>query len=231
VIELDNPVWSALNGPQRNLGISTGLAARFQDFICPFAGFSAQPGSSHWADMTSLLEPGGTTVLLNLPGAAVPPEWTVLRVIDALQMLGDGLVPDDRPSGGSDPLIPLGDDDVSDMLALVAEARPGPFLLRTVAFGGYLGIRREGQLIAMAGQRLAPPGYTEISAVATRSEHRRQGLAERLVRAVAGAIVDRGETPFLHVSADNLEAIRLYETMGFTRRRATSFTVLQSPSS
>jgi predicted GNAT family acetyltransferase len=65
--------------------------------------------------------------------------------------------------------------------------------------------------------------------VATRGDHRRQGLGEGLVRAVAAGAMRRGETPFLHVSADNTQAIRLYESMGFTRRRDVSFTFLQSP--
>jgi ribosomal protein S18 acetylase RimI-like enzyme len=229
VIELDNPVWHALSGPQQSLGTSTGLAAKFQSSICPFAGFPGDPGPSHWTDMATLLEPGGTTVLLNLPGESVPPEWTVLRVVGAIQMLGGGLGQDLREPEQSIELLALGESDVADMLALVGEARPGPFLPRTIAFGGYLGIRVNGDLIAMAGQRLGPPGFTEISAVATRSDHRRQGHGERLVRAVAVAIMGRGQLPFLHVSNENVQAIRLYESMGFTRRRSTTFTFVQAP--
>ncbi len=87
-----------------------------------------------------------------------------------------------------DPVISLGVEDVPDMLTLVAEARPGPFSVRTVEFGGYVGIRRNGRLVAMAGERLQPPGFAEISAVATSPEYRRQGLAELLVRSVASRI-------------------------------------------
>ena len=115
------------------------------------------------------------------------------------------------------------------MLALVGETRPGPFLSRTVEFGGYLGIRREGRLIAMAGERLRLVGFTEISAVATHPDHRRQGLAELLVRSVADAIIGRDETPFLHVAVDNAAAIRLYQSMGFVQRRTVSFVIVQAP--
>ena len=117
------------------------------------------------------------------------------------------------------------------MLALVAEARPGPFLSRTIEFGGYVGIRRQGRLVAMAGERLRPAGWAEISAVATHPGHRRRGLAEQLIRTVASAIVDRGETPFLHAAAGNTNAIRLYESIGFTVRRTVRFTVLEAPPS
>lgn len=114
-------------------------------------------------------------------------------------------------------------DDVPDMLDLVARTRPGPFRPRTVELGTYLGIRRGGALIAMAGERLHPPGWTEISAVCTEPAHRGQGLATRLIRAVAAGIRARGETPFLHTAASNTTAIRLYESIGFHRRRPTVF--------
>jgi len=44
------------------------------------------------------------------------------------------------------------------------------------------------------------------------------------VRAVAAGIRERGETPFLHTSAGNVTAIRLYESIGFELRRRTDFT-------
>ncbi len=162
-----------------------------------------------------------------------PADWSVLREMPGVQMVWDRFhheakspMGTEQPSGSP---RPLGERDVGDMLALVAEAQPGPFLPRTIEFGGYLGIRRHGQLVAMAGQRLRPPGYTEISAVATHPGHRRQGLAELLIRAVVASVLGRGEVPFLHASADNTGAIRLYERLGFTLRRQVSFMVVQSP--
>lgn len=95
--------------------------------------------------------------------------------------------------------------------------------------GVYLGIRRDGRLVAMAGERLHPPGWTEISAVCTDPAFRRRGLATRLVRAVAAGIRARGETPFLHAAADNTEAIRLYESLGFRLRREVMFGTVRVP--
>ena len=125
----------------------------------------------------------------------------------------------------TDEPVLLDADDVDDMLALVAESPPGPFSSRTVEFGGYVGVRRGGRLVAMAGERLRPPGYTEISAVTTHHDHRRQGLAELLIGTVAARITGRGEVPFLHVAGGNTSAIRLYEALGFTTRRDVWFTV------
>ncbi|WP_408996793.1 GNAT family N-acetyltransferase, partial [Streptomyces scabiei] len=132
--------------------------------------------------------------------------------------------------------------DVPEILDLVARTAPGPFLKRTVELGTCLGIRDRGRLIAMAGERsemgvppaggwgrIHPPGWTEISAVCTDPHHRGRGLATRLVRAVAAGIRDRGETPFLHAAADNVTAIRLYESIGFTLRRRSTTVAVRSP--
>jgi predicted GNAT family acetyltransferase len=93
--------------------------------------------------------------------------------------------------------------------------------------GTYLGIRRNGVLVAMAGERLHPPGWTEISAVCTDAAHRGQGLAGRLMQAVAAGIVERGERPFLHALASNTNAVRLYAALGFELRRTITFAVLE----
>jgi predicted GNAT family acetyltransferase len=121
-------------------------------------------------------------------------------------------------------LTPLRPSDVPEMLALVGRTRPGPFLPRTIEMGTYVGLRRGGSLVAMAGQRLNPAGWTEISAVCTEAELRGQGIGTRLVRAVSAAIRDREERPFLHAAATNVGAIRLYRSLGFELRRTVSFT-------
>jgi predicted GNAT family acetyltransferase len=116
------------------------------------------------------------------------------------------------------------------MRDLVARTRPGPFLPRTIATGTYLGVVEDGALVAMAGERLHPPGYTEISAVCTDAAYRGRGLATRLVLAVAAGIRDRGEVPFLHAAADNVTAIRLYAELGFRLRARPDFVALTVPS-
>ncbi|MGD0391685.1 MAG: GNAT family N-acetyltransferase [Acidimicrobiales bacterium] len=232
VSELDNPVWSAVAGPQRDLGTVTPLAACFHPDVSPFGGFPAVPTDEHWRAMAGLLGGGGMVALTGAIGSP-PTGWRLLRELPGVQMVCERLRPASTVvSSGQPPKetpVPLGGSDVADMLALAAEARPGPFLPRTVEFGGYVGVRREGRLVAMAGERLQPPGYVEISAVATDPGFRGQGLAELLVRTVASSVVDRGAVPFLHAATDNAGAIRLYERLGFTRRRAVSFVVLEAP--
>jgi predicted GNAT family acetyltransferase len=128
----------------------------------------------------------------------------------------------------SDPeIVRLGPGDASEMVELAARTRPGPFEARTHEFGGYLGVRREGVLVAMAGERLHPPGWVEISAVCTDEAVRGQGLASRLVRAVASSISARGDRPMLHVATSNTAAIALYERLGFRTRCEVGFAAYQ----
>jgi predicted GNAT family acetyltransferase len=114
------------------------------------------------------------------------------------------------------------------MLELTARTKPGPFLPRTIEMGTYLGIRRDGRLAAMAGERLHPAGWTEISAVCTDEARRGQGLSSRLILALGAQIRARGEIPFLHVLTTN-PATGLYEKLGFRNRRTLLFAAARVP--
>ncbi len=226
---LDNPVWSALAGPQRGFCQRDGSVARFDPAISLFGAFVDVPGPGDWRDMARFIAPGGVVITTGCTGT--PPEgWGVGYDGEGVQMTGEALAAADlQPWPGAPEVVPLGPDDVDDMLELVDLARPGPFTPRTYELGGYVGVRRDGLLVAMAGERLRPDGWAEISAVATHPDHRREGLGELLVRAVAAGIVARGEVPFLHAAAVNDGAIRLYRTMGFTVRRHCRFVAAVAP--
>jgi ribosomal protein S18 acetylase RimI-like enzyme len=219
---LDNPAWAAMTGPQAHLARIHGQAGCFQDGISPFAGLADSSDLQSWRDLATLVGPGGTAALIG--AIEVPEGWEVVAVIDGVQLVDTALQAEPDPEA-----ITLTTDDVVEMLDLVSRTRPGPFLPRTIELGTYLGIRREGLLVAMAGERLRPGGWTEISAVCTEEAYRGQGLATRLVRAVAASIRARAETPFLHAAASNTNAIRLYESIGFTLRGRPQFTVLRTP--
>ncbi|MEU6038672.1 GNAT family N-acetyltransferase [Actinomadura sp. NPDC047616] len=126
-------------------------------------------------------------------------------------------------------VVELGAGDVPEMLELTARTRPGPFWPRTRELGTYLGVRENGTLVAMAGERLRPPGWAEISAVCTAPEARGRGHAARLVRALVARITSRNERPFLHVAAANTDAIALYERLGFVVRKRVTFRGFRTP--
>jgi ribosomal protein S18 acetylase RimI-like enzyme len=218
---LDNPVLASLAGAHARLAQTRGRAARYPADVSPFCALPDEPGAADWADAARLVGPGGAVAFPALR-AVPPPDWEVLWLGEGVQLVADSL--DAKPD---EEAVPLGPADVPDMLRLTDLTKPGPFLRRTIELGRYLGIRREGKLIAMAGERLRPPGWTEISAVCTDPAWRGHGLASRLTRAVAAGIAVRGETPFLHAIADNTQAIRLYEQLGFTRRRDITFPLLR----
>lgn len=220
---LDNPVWAALNGPQAHLGEVHGQAARYHPDVAGFVTLRPGPDERAWYDLLVLAEPGAEIALTGTD-ALPPPGWEVTVAIPGVQLVDVAVCAEPDAEA-----VQLGPPDVPEILDLVARTEPGPFRKRTIELGTYLGIRREGQLIAMAGERLHPPGWTEISAVCTDPAYRGQGLATRLVRAVAAGIRARDETPFLHAAADNPYAIRLYEHLGFTLRRTTTFRAVRIP--
>ena len=129
-------------------------------------------------------------------------------------MVGEHVTGGDCPEA-----ISLGAGDVPEMLELVAETNPGPFLSRTIELGDYLGIRRDGALVAMAGERFRLDGWAEISAVCTRPGNRGEGLASGLMGALIKSIQSRSQRPFLHTLSSNTGAIRLYEELGFRLRQ------------
>lgn len=214
---LDNPVWSALNGPQSAFGVVKGQAARYQPDVSPFVGLADAADPAAWADLAELAGPGDTVLMPAAPDGAGP-GWERVGGGLGVQLTGEDLEVLPDPD-----VITLSEADVPEMIDLVERTKPGPFGPRTQQLGFYLGIRREGKLVAMAGERVRPPGWTEISAVCTDPAFRGQGLANRLVRAVAAGIVERGERPFLHAAGFNENAIRLYLAMGFRHRRDINF--------
>ncbi|SHH29737.1 GNAT family N-acetyltransferase [Streptomyces sp. 3214.6] len=219
---LDDAVRAALHGPHRAFAETHGRAVRYPADVSPFTALSDPQDPRSWADLAELLGPG---VLAAVPRPPVPPEgWEVLQVAEVMQLVDTALRVEPDPDA-----VELGPEDVPEILELIARTQPGPFLPRTIELGLYLGIRDRGRLVAMAGERLRPPGWTEISAVCTTPEHRGRGLATRLVRAIAAGIRERGDTPFLHVAATNSGAIRLYEAIGFTSRRHHSIYLVRTP--
>jgi ribosomal protein S18 acetylase RimI-like enzyme len=223
-IVLDNPAWHALTGPHARFAIGGDLVRRYPEDVAPFVAVRTWHDPHVWDALAELAGPGAE---LGFSGAeSLPPEgWEVLGEGEGVQLVEtDALRP--RPD---DEAVLLGEADVPEMIAIVERNQPGPFRPRTYELGRYIGIRREGRLIAMAGERLHPEGWTEISAVATDVEFRRQGLASRLVLDVAYHIQQRGDRALMHAAAENVGAIAAYERLGFVLRKRTVFSAVRTP--
>jgi predicted GNAT family acetyltransferase len=160
--------------------------------------------------------------LVEAQDAPPPPGAAVMQHAILNQMIATAITRGDATFE----IVPLGDGDAAEMLALATLTEPGPFFRRTHQLGDFIGVKQGGKLVAMAGERMKPQGFTEVSGVCTHPEHRGRGYAGGLMRIVAQRILARGETPFLHVYAHNTGAIALYEALGFHRRAAMHMTVL-----
>ncbi|MCE4555397.1 GNAT family N-acetyltransferase [Roseateles cellulosilyticus] len=208
---LDRPLWATLeHQPHWSLGDE-----RARRFVPDINCFAAVPGESapHLDALAALVQCGEDRVyLLQVPPIVIPAGLMAEKAAPGVQMLARRRLPVD------DGVMVLGEADAAEMRALASLTEPGPFLPRTHTMGRFVGLRIDGRLAAMAGERMRFPGHVEVSGVCTHPDFRGRGLARRLSTAVTAEIQRRGEQPFLHAWANNTTAIALYESLGFEVR-------------
>jgi predicted GNAT family acetyltransferase len=210
---LDRPIWTALTTRQAEFARGDGAALAFRADVEPFAAASSEDEEALRA-LAPLALPGDFLLLIQSSPSPPLPGLRQLSEAVGVQMVASRAIEAPRPPDA----LPLGDADVAEMIALAELTKPGPFRAATHRLGQFWGIRREGRLVAMAGERLKVPGMTEVSGVCTHPDWRGHGFARDLSAFVASLVCARGEKPFLHAYADNSSAIGLYEQLGFTIR-------------
>ncbi len=221
---LDRPVWSALTSRQAPLALGDARALRFDPDYALFAAAADDSPESTEALGRLNVSPNGLG-LVEAGDMPLPPGAVVRAGAACVQMVAASL------TGGGKAIAfePLGETDAAEMLALATLTVPGPFFERTHRLGDFIGVKIDGRLVAMAGERMKPDGFTEVSGVCTHPDHRGRGYAGALMRVVTQRILERGEQAFLHAYAANTATIALYETLGFRVRTRITYTVLEGP--
>jgi ribosomal protein S18 acetylase RimI-like enzyme len=217
---LDNPIWNALSTDQSYLSQSNHLAKRFPRDVAPFGAMKAQSPSEYEA-LAQILS-GDIAALFLDTEPNLPDDWSMRLSGDMYQMTFDA----PPPAAPNQSFRKLTQADVPEMLALTKLTEPGPFLPRTIELGAYYGIYDSGSLVSMAGERLHLTGFTEVSAVCTHPNFRGRGYGNALMSTVISGILNRGDTPFLHVKTDN-PALALYKKLGFQIRAQLYLAVVQ----
>ena len=223
---LNRPVWASLTGHHASIAVGDGLARRFPEDVNLFAS-ARDDGEEALRAFGALVAAGRPVYVLQGSEVVLPPGCRALQPGMGVQMQATrdlrGAAAGELAVGDIEPLV---DADAAEMLALAQLTKPGPFLARTHTMGRFVGVRIDGRLAAMAGERMRFAGYTEVSGVCVHPDFRGRGLARRLSTVVAAHIQDRGDLPFLHAWADNRAAIALYETLGFVLRCEVRATLL-----
>jgi ribosomal protein S18 acetylase RimI-like enzyme len=214
---LDNPIWESLISRHRPLALQQGDVARYPAVVAPFLGVAAD-GIDASAALEALVPPDDTVLLLGQT-PSVPEGWRLERLAMLAQMVCPARVAEiDGPD-----LIELSETHRADVLELTALVYPHYFRPRTMDLGRYFGIYQDGRLAAMIGERMGMDDWQEISAVCTHPDYNGRGYARRLLVWLSNGILERGRTPFLHVSQENQRAKRLYDQNGYHDRCEISF--------
>jgi predicted GNAT family acetyltransferase len=222
---LDRPIWSALASRQADLAQGSHLAKRYPASIVPFMA-SRDESAECLQALADLVGADENLVMLQVPDIVLPAGLAQVSVAAGVQMLCT------RPlsSMADDRIQRLTSADAREMLVLAELTRPGPFSLQALTLGEFWGVKIEGRLVAMAGERMRQPGYTEVSGVCAHPDVRGQGLGKLLSSFVAARIQARGEVPYLHAYATNTVAIALYESIGFELRANVNVAVAKRAS-
>jgi len=219
---LDNIVWHCLTGLHARFASGTATIRRFARGFSPIIGFAdfARPDLDVLAPYC---DAGEHFYCIAWPGP-VASGWALTADAPGLQLVWDAPTP---PADDASAAVRLQARDVPAMQALVALTQPGPFAARTIELGEYYGVFDDGRLVAMAGERMGVGAFREISGVCTHPGFQGRGHARRLIEKLVRLQLARGQTPFLHVMADNHNAHRLYQRMGFRLRSQMMLRVIE----
>lgn len=218
-----NPVLHALETRQRRFALFAGDACKYQTDVAPFAAVAAREPEA-MRQLASLLAPGEMVYMMGAQPRMVP-GLEFKDTLAGVQMMfpENAALPPIPENFLAAELATLSCKDAAEMVALTEVAFPGYFRIRTCEMGSYYGVRVDGRLVAMAGERMAFDRYKEISGVCTHPGYRGRGYAGALITRLLADHRRDGWLSCLHTAAANKRAIALYERLGFGISRDVAF--------
>jgi ribosomal protein S18 acetylase RimI-like enzyme len=223
---LANPIWQAATTRQRHFAYGEGQARRYQSDVLPMAALENHSPQAV-AALTAITAPGERVWLFEEVEELNGRDWRAVRRIPGFQMVCDALPSATTEANAARSVMLDSVMNAAEMNGLKEIAFPGFFGMRTPELGRYRGIRVNGKLVAMAGERLALPGYREVSAICTHPAHLGCGYAQQLAREATAAILNDGDLAFLHVAGGNDAAIHIYERLGFVHSADALFVQME----
>lgn len=225
-----NPVWTALETRQRRFAEFAGEACKYASDVAPFGAVGDWSGDAV-EQLHSLLKPKETLYLMGEMPVAAPmsvprqlaPGLMLQGTLAGLHMMFPADAEVAATGRGAVEVVKLSCADAADMVELTTLAFPGYFRMRTCEMGSYYGVRVDGRLVSMAGERMKFDRYVEISGVCTHPEHTGRGYAAALITRLLEDHRRDGWLSCLHLSAVNKRAFELYERLGFALSREVQF--------
>jgi len=161
---LDRPIWNALNTRWTHLAVASGAAVRIDPTYGPFAAARDTGEDAQAALAATLRGPDDRIYIVEREPWPAPPGTQVIGTGSLVQMIAEGPLP---PAPADPRITLLTNQDAGEMAALAHATEPGPWSTATHRYGDYYGIRIDGRLAAMAGERMLLPDLAEVSGVAT----------------------------------------------------------------
>ncbi|SES05588.1 GNAT family N-acetyltransferase [Pedobacter rhizosphaerae] len=222
---LDNPIYNSLATTHQHYAKGNDKVKFYMEDVTAFAGLKKY-NKENFENLHEISPADSLFVIFTLGQVEIPANWKITMTIDMFQMVYEASGNSDQ--GKSDEVLTdLHESHIPEMTDLVNLTKPGPFLARTIELGNYTGIFKGDQLVSMAGHRISPYPYIEISAVCTHPDHLGNGYSYQILSKLVNGILAQSQTPFLHVRNDNIAAIKLYEKLGFRVRTDMFATVFK----
>lgn len=97
--------------------------------------------------------------------------------------------------------------------------------------GPYYCVKHKDKIVSAAGVHIVTPQIAQLGNIITDEAYRNRGFGTACTSALTAVLASKGRIVSLFVRVDNAPAIRMYEKLGFTRKRDIAFLILRKKAS